>query len=145
MRMSANQGTETEEAYREVTATVGGRLSYLAKIAKHPNMLSQAEQMLRVEKAWLLSQIGLIPDHDDDVMDEINHNVTPDSLLLLRAAREVVEEEGFDEMLDDVRDRVDEIESLHRTRELTFKDVKAGDRVWLTVDKGGARLVENDS
>ncbi len=71
MRMSANQGTETEEAYREVTATVGGRLSYLAKIAKHPNMLSQAEQMLRLEKAWLLSQIGLIPDHDDDVMDEV--------------------------------------------------------------------------
>jgi hypothetical protein len=41
-----------------------------------------------------------------------------DSTLLLRAAREVVEEEGFDEMLDSVRARVDEIESLHRTREL---------------------------
>ena len=42
-----------------------------------------------------------------------------DSALLLCAAREVVEEEGFDEMLDNVRARVDEIESLHRTRELT--------------------------
>lgn len=52
---------------------------------------------------------------------QIEHNVTPDSLLLLRAAREVVEEEGFDQMLDDVRDRVDEIESLHRTRELTVR------------------------
>ena len=50
---------------------------------------------------------------------QINHDVTPDSELLLHAAREVVEEEGFDQQLDDVRDRVDEIESLHRTRELT--------------------------
>ena len=50
---------------------------------------------------------------------QTNHDVTPDSVLLLLAAREVVEEEGFDEVLDNVRERVDEIESLHRTRELT--------------------------
>jgi hypothetical protein len=50
---------------------------------------------------------------------QINHDVRPDSTLILHAAREVVEAEGFDEMLDNVRDRVDEIESLHRTRELT--------------------------
>jgi len=40
-------------------------------------------------------------------------------MLILRAAREVVEEEGFDDLLDSVRDRIDAIESLHRTRELT--------------------------
>ena len=50
---------------------------------------------------------------------QTNHDVTPDSVLLLLAAREVVEEERFDEVLDNVRERVDEIESLHRTRELT--------------------------
>lgn len=42
-------------------------------------------------------------------------------MLVLQAAREVVEEEGFDDLLDSVRDRVDEIESLHRTRELTVR------------------------
>ena len=31
----------------------------------------------------------------------------------------MTEEEGFDDLLQGVRDRVDEIESLHRTRELT--------------------------
>jgi len=46
-------------------------------------------------------------------------DVRPDSMALLRAAREVVEEPDFQEMLDSVRGRVDEIESLHRTRELT--------------------------
>jgi len=40
-------------------------------------------------------------------------------MLVLHAARQVVEEEGFDDMLDSVRARVDEIESLHRTCELT--------------------------
>ena len=40
-------------------------------------------------------------------------------MLILQAARQVVEEEGFDDTLDEVRERVDEIESLHRTRELT--------------------------
>ena len=40
-------------------------------------------------------------------------------MLILQAAREVVEEQGFDDLLDSVRERIDEIESLHRTRELT--------------------------
>lgn len=40
-------------------------------------------------------------------------------MLILHAAQEVVEQEGFAEILDNVRDRIDEIESLHRTRELT--------------------------
>lgn len=43
-------------------------------------------------------------------------------MLILHAARQVVETEGFDEVLDSVRSRVDEIESLHRTRELTVSD-----------------------
>lgn len=43
-------------------------------------------------------------------------------MLILQAAREVVEEDGFDDTLDSVRDRVDEIESLHRTRELTVRE-----------------------
>jgi len=40
-------------------------------------------------------------------------------MLTLRAAREVVEEEGFDDLLQSVRGRIDEIESLHRTAEVT--------------------------
>ena len=40
-------------------------------------------------------------------------------MLILQAAREVVEGGGFDDLLDSVRERIDEIESLHRTRELT--------------------------
>ncbi|KAI0359629.1 hypothetical protein OH77DRAFT_1420163 [Trametes cingulata] len=215
MRLNARQKKESPETLTEVVKIVGGRLTYLGKATKAPDMVKHARHMLAVEKAWLLSQIGLIPDCDDDVMDEqkwsscswlllrefvrrheqemerkkeqvargqanpdeldeiplprisyyecrqimtrpdfmdeldrkniiaidINHDVTPDSWLILHAAEEVVREPGFDDLLDGVRDRVDEIESLHRTRELTFKDVDAGDRIRLTVDKGGARMV----
>jgi len=74
---------------------------------------------------------------------DVNHNVRPDSMLILSAARQVVEMEDFEEILNSVRDRIDEIESLHRTRELTFKDVDKGDRIRLVVDKGGSELLES--
>ena len=61
---------ETPDVFKEVVRLVGGRLTYLGKVAKAPDMIKHAEHMLAVEKAWLLSQIGLIPDCDDDVMDE---------------------------------------------------------------------------
>jgi len=214
--MNAKRKMEEPGVFKQVINIVGGRLTYLGKVSKAKDMVEYATSMLAVEKAWLLSQIGLIEDHDDDVMDEqkwsscswlllrefvkmrqeqerevrsgidagtkvyedlenlelpkipyyrcrqimtrtdfledldraniiaidINHDVTPDSMLVLLAAREVVEEEGFEEALDNVRERIDAIESLHRTRELTFKDVQAGDRVRLSVEKGGARLVD---
>ena len=64
-------------------------------------------------------------DHANIISIDVHHNVRPDSRLILHAAREVVEQEGFDELLNNVRDRIDEIESLHRTREVTFKDMEA--------------------
>jgi hypothetical protein len=62
---------------------------------------------------------GLELDRLNIISIDINHNVRPDSSLILHAAREVVEEEDFEEKLESVRNRIDEIESLHRTRELT--------------------------
>jgi len=41
---------------------------------------------------------------------------------MLRAAQRVVAIEDFDSMLDQTRDRVDEIEGLHRQSELTVKE-----------------------
>lgn len=64
--------------------------TYYMKISKSRDMTSMGNHLLQVEKAWLLSQIGtyylphkrvwfiqqysvpgLIPDCDDDVMDEV--------------------------------------------------------------------------
>ncbi|KAF9031203.1 hypothetical protein BDZ89DRAFT_1091397 [Hymenopellis radicata] len=212
MRMNLNHKTAPDDI-QSIVQLVGGRLSYLNKVARNKDALEMAKHLLDVEKAWLLSQIGLIVDCDDDVMDEqkwsscswlllaefvkmrqeqerdlleslkaggnidgpksiaelplpvipywkcrqlmtradfleeldraniiaidVHHDVRPDSMLILHAAREVVEsrELPFEETLNSVRDRIDEIESLHRTRELTFKDLDKGDRISLVVDK----------
>ena len=74
MRMNTKHTAEPPEAFRKVISIVGGRLSYLGKAAKAKDMMEQAEHLLTVEKAWLQSQIGLIEDHDDDVMDEVSSN-----------------------------------------------------------------------
>ncbi|KAH9485518.1 hypothetical protein JR316_0002426 [Psilocybe cubensis] len=203
-RLTSIENPELQKA----VSLVGGRLSYLNKVSKAKDMVGMAKHLLEVEKAWLQSQIGLIPDCDDDVMDEqkwsscswlllhefvklreeqiaareeagestdnlplpsipywrcrqimtradfmeeldrlniisidIQHDVRPDSNLILHAAQEVTQEEGFDDLLNNVRDRIDEIESLHRTRELTFKDLGKGDMVRLAVDKRGEELL----
>lgn len=46
---------------------------------------------------------------------QLHHHVRVDSVLLLRAAQQVISEEGFDEALDQTRERVDEIEGLRQT------------------------------
>jgi hypothetical protein len=73
MRKSAReqQRKDTPANIMEAISIVGGRLLYLNKISKARDVAEMARHMLSVEKAWLLSQIGLIPDCDDDVMDEV--------------------------------------------------------------------------
>lgn len=59
-----------ESVYDEVYRLIGGRMSHISHVAKEIDLLGSAQRLVKVEKAWLLSQIGLIPDMDDDVMDE---------------------------------------------------------------------------
>ncbi|KAJ7928435.1 hypothetical protein B0H13DRAFT_982567 [Mycena leptocephala] len=204
MHMSMQKKTIPTSVLREAIGMVGGRLSYLNKVARAKDMVEMAKELLVVEMAWLRSQIGLIPDLDDDVMNQqkwsscswlllqefvrlrkeqervrdaeiasgqrdkddidlplptipywrcqqimtrpdfledldraniiaidVQHDVRPDSMLILHAARQVVEEDDFEANLDNVRSRIDEIEGLHRTAELTFKDLGAGDKLGL--------------
>lgn len=246
--VSGDLELENDSVLRRVYELVGGRTSYLARVARADDMLEEAQAMIEDEKQWLLSKIGLIPEHDDDVMDEqkwascswlilrhlanaaeplppypsifppiplespddahlekeddhkrsssavnvtppreissadihlpkvtyeearrimtradflealdhyhivsidIHHNVRPDSTLLLRAAQQVVAEEGFDDALDQTRDRVDQIEGLHRQNELTVKepfrvtfDKRDGKPVWEVVGLGESFVPE---
>jgi hypothetical protein len=70
-------------------------------------------------------------------------NVRASSVPMMRAFREVCGEEGFDEMLENVLERIAEVESLGRTREVEFKDLRGEDgRIRLRIDvqkgdKGG--------
>ncbi|CAE6455436.1 unnamed protein product [Rhizoctonia solani] len=98
-----------------------------------------------LESDQVLARAAKASDCDDDVEEEVckisinfvHHQVQLDSMLTLEAAREVVDDPEFEPMLKGVIARVDELESLGRTRELTFKDVKPGDRIKVVIDKTG--------
>lgn len=71
VRQKGKVHATTPDELAEAVSIVGGRLLYLNRVSKARDMAEMAKHMLNVEKAWLLSQIGLIPDCDDDVMDEV--------------------------------------------------------------------------
>ena len=81
--LPSGQALESEESIKNALSCVGGRLSYISRMTKSKmNMEETAKNMVEREKGWLLSQIGLIPDHDDDVMDEVSsHNFRLDITL----------------------------------------------------------------
>jgi hypothetical protein len=71
MRRSAGHELLPHSIVLKALELVGGRLSYINKVSKAPDMVKAAEQMVKDEKEWMLSEIGLIRDCDDDVMDEV--------------------------------------------------------------------------
>ncbi|GIZ39986.1 hypothetical protein CKM354_000334500 [Cercospora kikuchii] len=180
----------SESLLEQVYDKVGGRMSYLNRVAKADDMLKKAEDICRAEKTWFLNQCWILgAEMDDDVMDQqkyasaamvlakalvdlekemektydaeqghilpeiplhkarqimtradfiqsydainifaidSNANVRPDSVPMMNAFREICSEEGFDEFLEATLDRIGDIESLGRTRELTIKDLWDG-------------------
>lgn len=174
----------------QVYDKVGGRLSYLGRVAKSPDMLKTAAEICKMEKTWFLNKCWILgAEMDDDVMDQqkyasaamvlakalvdmerdmastydtdkghilpqmplhkarqvmtradfiqdydainvftidSNAMVRADSVPMMNAFREVCAEEGFDDFLEATLNRIGDIESLGRTRELTIKDLWDG-------------------
>jgi len=62
-------------------------------------------------------EITGLDDQSADITFQVNHDVRPDSVMILRAAQQVVAQEEFDDMLDTTRDRVDQIEGASSVRQ----------------------------
>lgn len=71
MRYHVSLPVPVEDTLSQAISLLGGRLSYLNRVARARDMVELARHMLAVEKGWLLGRIGLIQDCDDDVMDEV--------------------------------------------------------------------------
>ncbi|GAA5845559.1 hypothetical protein JCM3766R1_000781 [Sporobolomyces carnicolor] len=69
---------------------IGGRLSFLSKVVKSHNLEQSARELVSEYKEWLHSRVGLIPDCDDDVMDE--QKVSYCSFLLFQHFAKLAEE-----------------------------------------------------
>lgn len=186
---------------------VGGRLSFLARVAQAKNMLSLCNRINQDEKTWLLNKCWILgSEADDDVMDqqkyasaamvlakalvdrekemrknydpEIGHilpsiplhearqimtradfiqsydhdnlftidadaMVRADSVPMMNAFREVCEMEGFEEHLEATLERISDIESLGRTREVTIKDLWKGGK-YKIVSRNGKGSAEKE-
>ncbi|KFX97060.1 hypothetical protein V495_03464 [Pseudogymnoascus sp. VKM F-4514 (FW-929)] len=191
-----------EATLSEVYEKIGGRLTFLNKVAKSADMIKTCDEISAVEKQWFLNQCGLLGmEMDDDVMDqqkyasaamvlaqalvdqeansegpiydpEHGHDlpslplhkarqvmtradfirdydhinvftitskaiVRADSVPMQRAFREICAEPGFREYLDATLQRISDIESLGRTRELVAKDLVLGGKYVISQEKGG--------
>lgn len=63
--------TTNHQTYSEVYEKVGGRINYLARVAKAHDMLARSDQILTAEKTWFLNRCGILgTSMDDDVMDQ---------------------------------------------------------------------------
>lgn len=71
MRLSAGRPSAPEDAIRRALMVVGGRLSHINRVARAGDVSVMAAHMLQLEKGWLLSHIGLIPDCDIDALEEV--------------------------------------------------------------------------
>lgn len=180
----------------EVYDKIGGRLTFLNRVAKSDDMLAKCDHICDMEKIWFLNNCAILGEEmDDDVMDQqkyastamvlanalykrfqemdVTYNeqvghilpafplhrarfimtrsdfirkhhdlsifsidshamVRADSVPMQRAFNEICAEPGFEEFLEATLDRISAIESLGRTKELTFKDLWEGGKYKIT-------------
>lgn len=78
LRKDLTEDVEPDAVLEDALDLTGGRLSFISRIARSKkNVLHSAHTLLEDVKSWMLSQIGLIPDCDDDVMDEVSSQTFP--------------------------------------------------------------------
>ena len=58
--------TPSPKVLEEVYAQVGGRLAYLSRVARSPDMLQMCDHIRKVEKTWFLNQCWIL----GETMDE---------------------------------------------------------------------------
>lgn len=62
----------------QVYDQVGGRLSFLNRVAKSPDIMKTCEEICQAERTWLLNKCWILgKEMDDDVMDEQKFSVWP--------------------------------------------------------------------
>jgi hypothetical protein len=56
---------------------IGGRLTFLNRVAKSEDMLAKCDHICEMEKIWFLNNCGILGEEmDDDVMDQQKYAVS---------------------------------------------------------------------
>ncbi|KAF9741931.1 hypothetical protein PMIN03_012598 [Paraphaeosphaeria minitans] len=199
-RMKYWKEATPDSVLTEVYNKIGGRLTFLNRVAKAQDMIHKCDEICEMEKTWFLNNCGILgTEMDDDVMDQqkyastamvlalalhrkyeemdktydatVGHilpeiplhqaryimtradfirqhhdlsifaidrhaRVRADSVPMQRAFNQICSEPGFEKFLEATLDRIGDIESLGRTKELTFKDLWEGGKYKLTSRDG---------
>jgi hypothetical protein len=65
------KGKDDPKILEHVYDKVGGRISFLSRVAKSPDMLKTCNEICQVEKSWFLNNCWILgQDMDDDVMNQ---------------------------------------------------------------------------
>lgn len=66
-----------DSVLEEVYDKVGGRLSFLNRVAKSPDVLKTCDEICQAEKTWFLNKCWVLgSEMDDDVMDQQKYAVS---------------------------------------------------------------------
>lgn len=111
---------------------------------KSPHKTNEIYKLPKVP-LWRANQImtrsDLIEEYDrlNIFTIDTDANVRADSVAMMRAFHEIADNEFFDKILSDSIDRVSEIESINRTKEVVMKDLLEGGKYKITrdADKNG--------
>lgn len=90
----------------------------------------------------VMTRADYIQDYDNlNIFTLDSHsNVRADLVAMMRAFHEIANQPKFDELLQDTIDRVGDIESLERTREILLKDLNLGSKYLFTGDAKGYQM-----
>lgn len=99
---------------KEVYDMVGGRLSFLNRVAKSPDMLKVCQEICQVERTWFLNKCWILGEEmDDDVMDQ--QKFASAAMVLAKALVDQEKESGssYHEERGHILPQI----SLHKARE----------------------------
>ncbi|KAJ5103453.1 hypothetical protein N7532_003982 [Penicillium argentinense] len=99
----------------QVYDKVGGRLSFLNRVAKSPDVVKTCDEICRAEKTWILNKCWILGmEMDDDVMDEQKYS----SAAMVLAKALVDREKEMEKTYDPERGHILPEIPLHEAREI---------------------------
>ncbi|KAM5473598.1 hypothetical protein MauCBS54593_002395 [Microsporum audouinii] len=103
--------TMLEEVYNKV----GGRLTFLNRVAKSEDMLATCNEICEAEKTWFLNKCWILGEEmDDDVMDEQKYSSA--AMVLAKALVDL--EKEMDKTYDEERGHILPELPLHKARQI---------------------------
>ncbi|KAI9703607.1 MAG: hypothetical protein M1836_007377 [Candelina mexicana] len=105
----------SSEILEQVYDRVGGRLTFLNRVAQSPDMLSTCENICLTEKTWFLNKCWILgSEMDDDVMDEQKFS----SAAMVLAKALVERQKGMDTPYDPEKGHILPQIPLHEARQI---------------------------